>query len=508
MMLSPREQKLKHYAPQPGPQTRFCASVVTDLGFGGAVGGGKSMALLFKVARYIHIPGYRALIVRRESKQFADLLKKATELYPAICPGARWRANPPMDMPHWLFPSGARIYCSHCKDEIDAHNFQGLEFQVIAYDELCSFTEGMVNQINTRCRGIVPGLPRHARQYLYTFNPGGPHYEWVKRRFGPWLDSRYEGMGLKPRICPTTGKQLPPLRDGEVLWTRRNLLSGEDERCDPNAKGAMSRTFIKSLITDNPLLLVEDPEYIDRLRNNLDPVRLEQLLHANWDVTDGGGTFFPKEKWTGRVLGQPPSKPIAWARYWDLACTEDGDWAVGVRGAILENGQLWIDDVARTRGDPGAIDAFFVDRVLRDAERVTQVIEQEPGSGGKFTIYDLTRSVDLAVRSRGLKRIYTIIGASPKDSKVERARPVSSRFHQGRLLLKLAPWNHDYCHELHQFPTKGVNDDQVDGTTGLWRHHFGNELVDEVMGADHSEGNRAARRGARRRVSINRGTSL
>ncbi|MGA1354811.1 MAG: terminase, partial [Candidatus Limnocylindrus sp.] len=49
----------------PGPQQEFLRASTFEVLFGGAAGGGKSEALLVDALKQVHVPKYRALLIRR-----------------------------------------------------------------------------------------------------------------------------------------------------------------------------------------------------------------------------------------------------------------------------------------------------------------------------------------------------------------------------------------------------------------------------------------------------------
>lgn len=464
--------RLHHIAPQAGPQTALLGCAAGEVLYGGAMGGGKTYGLVMAPLRWCHIADFRALILRRESTQFADILKKTHALYPAIFPGATFHANPKGEPPHWRFPSGARIYLSHCKDENDKYNFQGIEFQFIAYDELTHFTRSQFDEINNRLRGVVQGLPGHVRYIRCSANPGGQHAAWVKKYWAPWLDSRFEHPSL-PKRYDSTGKRRPPALSGQVLWFKRNPLTGDEELVTQGTPGATSRTYIRSLIWDNPILMKEDPQYLDRLVNRNDPVRLQQIVYGDWEIQQGRGLFFPRKGWAGKILSSPPSKILVTIRCWDLACTADGDYAVGGKVSLCEGGEIWISDIKRQQGDPATIDKLVTTTAKKDKKKTAIVIEQEPGSGGKFTIYNFGREL----------HGYDIEPLIPDESKIDRARPFSAQFNLGNVYMQSGPWNEDLIDELHDFP-EGDHDDQVDVLSGAYYviadDEEGREAADET----------------------------
>lgn len=412
-------------------------------------------------ARYADIPRFRALTLRRESKDLGDILDKSRDIYPA-CFDCRFIANHPLYPPHWLFSSGAMIALSHVHDEEDWQKYEGQEYQWITFDELTHYTERQYLKILQRLRGIVPGLPPHVRYARATATADGRHKAWVKRRFGPWLASKFEHPSLAPRFHPITKAPIPPAASGQILWFRRND-HGEDEIVPQGTKGARSRSVILARLSDNKLLEKADPGYRELLEN-LDPHSRAIALDGDWDHEEAKGEMFPRDRWL--LCHSPPSRVLLSVRFIDLSASEDGDYCAGCLVGLCENGEIIILDVQRKRGGPDEIDDFVTSMIAADGSSVVCRIEQEPGSSGKLTINNFINKFP-GFDIQGVPE-------SGKGTKVMRARPLSSRQRQKKIYVLDGSWNNDFFTEAEDFPI-GEHDDQVDAASGAFNDICGLE---------------------------------
>lgn len=464
------------WRPNPGPQTQFLASSAYEVLFGGASGGGKSAAIIAAVLRWVEVPYFRALILRRETTQLQDLLDKSRALYPKVFPGCVFNANTNT----WIFPSGARVRFNHCKEESDKYDYQGQEFQLVIFDELTHFSIGQYLEISSRIRSAGVGLPRYLRA---TSNPGGSGHEWVFKRFGAWLNPEFEAAGLKPRL-DEEGRRLPPAKPGEKLWVLSTRNDGE-VYVPAGTPDALSRQFIPALLKDNPKLLENDPTYRVKIMQ-LDPVRRAQLLDGNWLVKPAAGLLF-KRSWV-TFLDQPPPD-LRWVRAWDLAATPKTDtndpaWTAGVKMArwIRPEGVVYVvGDVRRVRAGPGERDAFIRATAESDGHAVRIALPQDPGQAG----------VDQVDSFKRLLAGFGMLFLRPSQDKTTRFAPFSAQASPPlqSVAIVRGTWNDAYLDELEAFPD-GNKVDQADATSDA----FAIVAADPMPTKGHARGT-GARRG-------------
>lgn len=388
-------------------QWRFALAEEKEVMFGGAAGGGKTIAMLAAALLYVDKPSYRALILRRT---YADL----------ALPGA------PMDIAdqwlhgtdakrkeagkEWHFPSGAKIVFGYMSTDGDRYRYQSSRFDFIGFDEASQFTETQLRYLFTRLRQDKVNSEVPLRMRLAS-NPGGASHIYLKDRY------------VKP-LAPTNTEE---------------------------AMTARQRVFIPANLSDNPHLDVD--AYRDMLAE-LDPYTRAQMEHGNWDAEPTGGYFdirtlvaVPEHKsngnWDRAVM----------CRAWDLAASGVGDYAVGTKLAYDRRTGLWrIMDVVRIQADPLLLEKTMRATAEKDGRGLTQVIEQELGSAGKLAMRD--------IRQRWLMG-YPTAATPASGDKLTRARLPASLIAAGDVEMAPGRWNDDFLGELLSFPS-GKYDDQVD----------------------------------------------
>lgn len=219
--------------------------------YGGAAGGGKSDALVIEALRQVHIPHYKALILRKTYPQLTELIDKTRNYYPRLFPRARYNES----QHAWTFPSGARVVFGSMQHPKDRHNYQGKAYDFIGFDELTHFTAEEYTYLFSRNRPNGAGTRVYMRA---TANPGGIGHGWVKERF------------------ITAGTPM------QTIWDRVEVTF-PDGHVEKRWK---SRIFVPSSVFDNKILLQNDPGYLDKLAAMPEAER-NALLYGNWDSFTG-----------------------------------------------------------------------------------------------------------------------------------------------------------------------------------------------------------------------------
>jgi len=156
-------------------------------------------------------------------------------------------------------------------------------------------------------------------------------------------------------------------------------------------------------------------------------------------------------------------KLVRKVRYWDKAGTQGGSGArtAGVLMDHLRGDRFLIEDVIRGRWSASRREDMIETTALQDGKEVLQVVEQEPGSGGKESAESTIRRLSKLGISAKKDR--------PTGDKIYRADPWSVVWNRGSVLLAKAKWNDDYLKEHMRFPggAKSLKD-QVDASSGAY----------------------------------------
>ena len=260
---NPSVAKPTPWRPHPGPQTEFLqlGTVAYEALFGGSKGPGKTDCLIMEALRQVSHPRYHGLLMRRTYPQLREIMDRAHRWYPSC--GGRWEGTDN----RWRFPTGALISMGHCQNENDKFNYQGHEYHYIGFDQLEQFSETIYLYMLSQQRRSVPDLMVYVRS---TANPGGIGHAWVKQRF----------VDMGPNHL------------------HRDPASGS------------TRIFIPATIRDNPSLLDNDPEYINRLRLLPDSDQ-KAFIEGDWNIF--AGQFF--NEWSQSIhVCNPIGIPHAWRK--------------------------------------------------------------------------------------------------------------------------------------------------------------------------------------------------
>lgn len=250
--------------------------------YGGAAGGGKTETLLMlPIARgfYRH-PRFKMLFLRRTFPELDnEVIPRSKDMgFATIGTYADQKKR-------WTFNDGGILQFGHCENEKDVYRYDTSEYNIIAFDELTSFTEFQYMYLAmSRCRSSSPDLPAFVRSGT---NPGNIGHGFVRKRF------------------------VEPCREGYKILRERRELHGQMVE--------LRRIFIPSKAQDNDYLMQADPGYINRL-NALPAADRAAKLEGDW-WTFAGQVFddwriapFPDEPQNACHVIKPFDVPEFWPR--------------------------------------------------------------------------------------------------------------------------------------------------------------------------------------------------
>lgn len=413
-LVQPVRLRYTPYLPT-AKQYAFLCLHQKEVFYGGAAGGGKSIALLMAALQYADVPGYAALILR---KSYADLILPGALMDVATDwlggTDARWDGSAHT----WSFPGGGRLVFGYLDTAQHKYRYQSAAFQYIGFDELTQFREADYTYLFSRCRrpnnpsrGVAAdgtGINKVPLRVRSASNPGGAGHEWVNGRF----------------VDPET-------RHPRTVFLPAKL--SENEHLDFEAYVEM----------------FEGMGSVDRLR----------LLEGDWEATDEGTVF--RREWFQTSQDTHANRVV---RYWDTAATEphesnkDPDYTVGTLMGRRGDGRFVVLDVARFRGSPGATDQFILQTAALDGRKTEVWIQEEPGSSSKLLTHHYAK----------LLEGYIVKAHKVDKNKETRAKPWAAALENGLVDHIPGQWIHEYVREHAGFPNR-IHDDQVDSASGA---HF------------------------------------
>lgn len=244
------EEKTKcKFISTPGPQFEAENSEADILLFGGEGGGGKT-GLGVGLALTAH---RRSLIMRRVGTQLSGLTEEALKFH-----GSRTGFNG--SHPQKLKTEDGRLVefgsAQYLGDELA---WRGIPHDYLYIDEAGEFLGIQIRNLIGWVRSTAEG--QRTRIILGSNPPTSSDGDWMVAMFAPWLDPQHPN----------------PAKNGELRWF---IMDDEDDieveglgiyEYNGQELRAMSRTFIRSRLSDNPYL--RDTDYAAKLDMLPEPLR-------------------------------------------------------------------------------------------------------------------------------------------------------------------------------------------------------------------------------------------
>ncbi|AVX04228.1 hypothetical protein MXMO3_01702 [Maritalea myrionectae] len=277
----------KPFIATPGPQLNALMSEADLILYGGAAGGGKT-ALEVGAFFLGHQDG---IIFRREATQLDGIISFVKELGEGSL--GRWVGG---SESVFKFDDGRTLKAAGLNQTDDWRKHAGRGRDYMAFDEAAEFEKEQIFSLLGWLRSTKEG--QRCRAILGSNPPRGGDGGWMIEEFAPWLDPMFDD----------------PAEPGELRWAI--VVGGETEWVDAageyerngEAYTALSRTFIPSLLDDNPYL--KDSGYKARLQSLPEPLR-SQLLYGDfmagqkdhdWQVIPSRWIEEAQERWHNRSI--------------------------------------------------------------------------------------------------------------------------------------------------------------------------------------------------------------
>lgn len=260
-------------------QTKAYLSEATEILYGGAAGGGKSHLMrVVAIMLCSQVKGLQVYLFRRLSDDlYKNHMEGAGGFLAMLAPWFESKRVKFNGSKNYIeFWNGAKIWLSHCQHEKDVTKYQGAEIHLLLIDELTHFTEKQYRFLRGRVRlgglDVPDSLKDKLPAVLAGSNPGGVGHNWVKRLFVDFA-------------APMATK-----------------------RADKK-DGGMLRQYILARLDDNPTLLLNDPDYIDRLDGLGEPALVKAMKDGDWNIV-AGGAF--DDIWSDKLILPRFNVPKTW----------------------------------------------------------------------------------------------------------------------------------------------------------------------------------------------------
>lgn len=333
---------------------------VFEVFFGGARGGGKTEGSIGDWLQHADAYGQGAvgIFVRRKLTQLEEVIARFKMVATPL--GFKYR-----DQKHeFEAPNGARLKFRYLERDADADEYQGHSYTRVYVEEATNFpSPEPINKLRATLRSAA-GVPVGMR---LTGNPGGPGHQWVKDRY---IEASRNNLTRKINLetpGPIQREQFENPFTKETIW--------------------LERVFIPSKISDNPLLMINDPLYVGRLQQQGSAALVKAWLTGDWDIVLGaffdcwGPQHVLPYTWLGKIPMHAPrfrsfdwgsAKPFCVGWY----AISDGTW--GLPRLALVKYREWYG----TTGQPNV-------GLKMDAELVAQGIKmRESGEFLKYGVAD------------------------------------------------------------------------------------------------------------------------
>lgn len=245
---------------------------------GGAMGAGKSYALLLDIISHVHDKHYRAGVFRYQRTTLLSsggLWEELGLLCDSV--GIKYRTN--KQELKYIFPSGAQVEmrCGNIPDF--KSRMKGAQYTAIFIDEADEFGFEEFKFLIARLRSKSETKP-------YMRITTNPSTGWLKELIQPYLkDTDYpdsEKVGKKYYLYFMGNKP--------IIKTKKQCFVDESSLTKEDLKDLKTFTFIAGKVTENKKLLEVNPHYLSNLKTLPEHER-DRYLYGWWGELPKDGLF-------------------------------------------------------------------------------------------------------------------------------------------------------------------------------------------------------------------------
>ena len=445
--------------PLPGFQRRFVSCPADILLAASGAGVGKTRATMMAAARWVTVPGYRGLLLRRqEDDLFATdgLIDQAKSLYEPM--GGVWYSN---EQTFRFDCEGGEssIQLSHVGKDYKLR-FQGPAAAFLGIDELTQIPPNAFWWFFSRLRSAVAPI-----RVRCTFNPDAD--SWVYDLVSWWI-----GEDGCPRQDRAQQLRYIAGRDGKRFWADTRQEAAAAAGRPP--QDALSVAFLTGLLSENAFLA--GTGYEGRM-GLLDLEDAASLAGNRWVRQSRGKLLRPE--WLERTIDQAPPG-TRWVRAWDTAATPEAEavsgtsYTAGILLGQAPDGRLIVGDAILGRWGAAEVETFVCaaagapdphERGKRAEHAEVRHID------GRRVPVRLCREHAGAGKAVGQRFVQLLAGWDARaevesGDKGVRLRPFAAQAEAGNVYLVRGPWNGLYRAHMLALTTdgKGRPNDAGDGT--------------------------------------------
>lgn len=442
-------------APASLPQEQFLSSTSAITLYAGAMGAGKTFAIVLNMVKFAAMQNSTIVCFRRtmgEMKAGGGIWQEAVPIFKKMFPDCKVRTN---ELEIYIPSTNSFLKFQSLQHQSDVDKALGAQYSAIFFDEAVTFPfdEFIIPLLGRLRNAKVKYMP----QMFWATNPKFDHgiYHWIKDFY---LDEY--GIPLKEK---SNIERWFVLQNNRPVWfdTKEDALAYCDTLPMAGGHKITPRSFraIRAHVTDNDPLLRADPNYLSNLQA-LPTIRRRIYLDGSWVAKEEESGYFKRE-WCD-VLLYPPDVQRKRVRVWDQSSSlpstaqPDPDWTRGSLVSKDASSFYTVEDIKSLRDRPHKVEELIINTAKEDGVGVTIVLAEDPGAAG--VAYANSMKARLAEMGFYVKLVKT------QKSKLTRFLPFSSLAEAHRVRFVKADWLEECFKELEVFTgtRNGFHDDICD----------------------------------------------